>query len=299
MNIVVYGAGAIGSLFGGLLSKKNNVILIGRKPHVYAIKKNGLIIQGKTKLNIEIPADVSIDDFSLIPDLLILTVKSYDTENAIKEAKPFIKSDTVVMSLQNGLDNIEKIEKHIIKENIIVGITTNGAVFSKPGIIVHTGIGKTTLGELTCEKTKRITKIVDTFNKSGVKTTINNDILSEIWIKAIINSSINPLSTLIECKNGYLLKNPVLERIVEKICEESTDIANLNGINVSYDDMIERTKKVIKDTAENYSSMLQSFQQGKQTEIDSINCRLVEIGKKRGMEPLMNELLVYNVKSKT
>jgi len=297
MNIVVIGAGAIGSLFGGLLSKRNNVILIGRTTHVQAIKKNGLKITGKTKLDSKISAEASIKKINFFPELLILTVKSFDTETAIKEAKPLISKNTVVLSLQNGLDNMDKIKKYVDYKKIIAGVTTHGALFSKPGIIKHTGKGLTILGELNGNKTSRINKIVKLFNQAGIQTTASKNITHEIWVKAIINSSINPLSAIFHCKNGYLLENPILEKFVERICEESTNIANANGIRLSHEDMIEKTKEVIRKTSDNYSSMFQSIEKGKDTEIDSINGRLVGIGKKYKVGAPLNEALIYSVKS--
>lgn len=182
MNIVVMGAGAIGSLFGALLSKNNNVLLIGRKSHVSAIKKSGFTIKGKTCLNVKINAVTSIDDVSFFPELLILTVKSYDTESAILKVRKIINGDTIVLSLQNGLDNIDKIKKYINSEKIIAGITTHGAFFYKPGVITHTGKGITFLGELNKYKTKRIVDIANTFNRSGIETKITEDILKELCI---------------------------------------------------------------------------------------------------------------------
>lgn len=296
MNIVIFGAGAIGSLFGSLLSKNNNVTLISRKPHVDAIRKNGLTIEDKTKLNVEVGAEESVDKITYQTDLFILTVKSYDTETAIKEARSIIGDKTIVLSIQNGLDNIDKIKKFVNSRNIIVGVTTHGAFFSKPGLIRHTGIGKTIIGELNGKKTDRLKNIQSIFNNSDIKTTISIDIFKAIWIKTIINSSINPLTSIFNCKNGYLLENPVLEKIVEKICRESTNIANANGIDILYSAIIKKTKEVIVDTGENFSSMLQSIQKGKKTEIDSINGKLVELGKKCGIELSMNEILVYSVK---
>ena len=156
MNIVIMGAGAIGSLFGALLSKKNNVMLIGRTSHVKAIRKNGLNIEDKTQLNSKIPAEDSIDKVTFSPDILILTVKSFDTRSAINQAMKIIEDDTVILTLQNGLDNIDVIEKVVDDKQIIAGITTHGAFFSKPGSIRHTGKGKTILGELSGKKTGRI-----------------------------------------------------------------------------------------------------------------------------------------------
>ena len=178
-----------------------------------------------------------------------------------------------------------------------MGITTHGAVFSKPGFIEHTGIGKTTVGEISGKKTTRIQKIVEMFNVAGVKTTLNIDILREIWIKAIVNSSINSLTAFFQCENGYLLENPVLEKLVERVCEESTCVAVSKGVSVSYDEMIQRTREVIRDTAGNYSSMLQSVQQGKPTEIDSINGVFVDYGRKNNVKVLVNEVLLDHIKS--
>ena len=297
MNIVILGAGAIGSLFGGLLSKKNNVLLIGRKIHVKAIKENGLKITGKTQLNVRISAEDSISKIGFSPDLLILTVKSYDTENATKEAKTIIVDNTVVLALQNGIDNIEKICKIIDKKNVVAGVTTHGVISSKPGIIKHTGIGETFLGELNGKKTERIVSIVECFNRVGIETIVSQDIMKEIWYKTIINSSINSLTAIFQCKNGYLLKNQILEKLVEKICKESTNIASVDGINISYKNALEKTKEVIRNTSENQSSMFQSIKKGGRTEIESINGKLVEIGKKYHIETLLNETLIYSIES--
>jgi len=296
MNIVILGAGAIGSLFGALLSKKNNVILIGRNSHIQAIGKKGLDIEDKTQMNVKILSEKSVDKVTFLPDLLILTVKSYDTYSAISQAKQLIDDNTVLLSLQNGLDNIDKIEKIVDRRQLIAGVTTHGAFFSEPGVVKHTGKGQTILGELNGRKTKRITSIVDAFNKAGIGTIASKDIVREIWIKAIVNSSINPLTTFYSCKNGYLLENPILEKVVEKVCRESTNIANAYGINLSYENMIKKTKEVIRNTSDNYSSMLQSFKKGKKTEIDSINGKLADVGKKQDIDTTMNEILTYIVK---
>jgi 2-dehydropantoate 2-reductase len=296
MNIVIFGAGAIGSLFGALISKKNNVILVGRKKHVDAIKEYGLSIKGITKLNVAIEAIESIEQLRVSPDILVFTVKSYDTESAIKQASNIIRENTTVISLQNGLDNIDNIKKYLEPEKIIAGVTTHGAFFSKPGEIQHTGKGTTVLGELNGKNTERLYKISRLFNQSGIKTITSQNIIKDIWSKAIVNSCINPLTTFFQCKNGYILENPILEHLVEKICEESIDIANSQKLDFSYNEMINHIKDVIINTSENFSSMLQSYRKDKRTEIDSINGKLVEIGKNNGVDVSLNDILVYLIK---
>jgi 2-dehydropantoate 2-reductase len=297
MKIIIFGSGAIGSLFGALLSMNNDVLLLGRKSHINAIKNNGLTIKGKTNFNVKINAESSFENITFSPDLLILTVKSYDTEEAIKQAKKIIDKDTKILSLQNGLDNIEKISNHIKSEKIIAGITTHGAFFSKPGSVNHTGIGLTVLGDLNNTKTNFLETVVKLFNETGIETRVSKNISEDIWGKAIINSSINPLTSIFQCKNGYLLENPILEKLLENICIESTSIANNYGIEFSVDFMIKKTKDVIKNTAENFSSMLQSLRNNKKTEIDSINGKLAFIGKEYNVDTTLNDFLVRYIKS--
>jgi len=297
MNIVVLGAGAIGSLFGALLSKKNNVLLIGRAPHVNAVRKNGLTIDGKTNLNVKISASDSVDSISTYVDLLIVTVKSYDTKSAIDQAKQIIHDKTVVLSLQNGLDNVKAIEHVVERKKIIAGVTTHGAFFSKPGCIKHTGVGKTILGELNGKSSDRIKNIEAAFNQAGIKTVVSTNIIREIWVKAVINSCINPITAFFGCKNGYLLENPILEKVVEIVCRESSSVANAYGVKLSYLDIVDKTKEVIRETSENYSSMLQSVRKGKKTEIDSINGALVNIGRTYDIDAPLNEIFASLLKS--
>lgn len=296
MNIVVVGAGAIGSFFGAMLSKNNNVFLVGRKKHVDTINKNGLRVDGKTKMNARVEAFTSVNDVYIVPDVVIIAVKSYDTENALKSAESLIRNNTFVMSLQNGLDNVEKIQKKVKNDRIYICITTHGVVFSKPGHIKHTGGGRTIMGCLNGKKTVFSTNILNCLNESGIKTSFSKNIEREMWIKAIINSSINPVTSIFSCKNGYLLKNPILEKTIEKICTESTNIANTQGLKLSNSEMIKKTKQVINETSENQSSMLQSIMNNKKTEIDSINEKLIDVGRKHCVDTSLNELLVYCVK---
>jgi len=299
MNIIIVGAGAIGSLFGALLAKKNTVVLVGRTPHITAIQHNGLNITGKTHLHVRLSAVESAKDVSISANLIILTVKAYDTETAIKQTLPIMQEETMVLSLQNGLDNIAKMKHIIDKDQILAGVTTHGAILTHPGIIRHTGRGKTILGSLDGSQSKKLENIVHLFNEAGIETQASDKIMKEIWAKVIINSSINPLTAFFTCKNGHLLENPLLEKTVENICKESTCIAQAEGIPLATSDTIQRTKETIKDTANNYSSMLQSVSQGKKTEIDSINGKLIKIGNQHKIDTSLNKILVELVTSLT
>ncbi len=297
MNIIVFGAGAIGSFFGGVLSKTNKVILVGRKDHVDEINAHGLTITGKTKLNRKIHSVEKVEDVRISPDILFLTVKSFDTLEAISQAKKIISPKTTVLTIQNGLNNIDQIKKVIPEKQIIAGVTTHGVQFVKPGVICHKGKGSTIIGELNNKKTKRIDLISSLIQKSGIPVEISLDIIVDIWKKALINASINPLTAIFQCQNGYLSKNPILRNLIEKICIESVAVANKKGFYLSVETILKHTWKVIEQTEQNRSSMLQSILQGKPTEIDQINGIIVELGTKYGCNVPLNLLMTKIIKS--
>ncbi|MBA3043865.1 ketopantoate reductase family protein, partial [archaeon] len=196
MRILVFGAGGIGSLFGGIVSKGHDVTLLGRKNHMEQIRKNGLRITGKTKGIFYPKTETKISGKY---DLIILTVKAYDTKKSMEILKPIIDSNTIILSLQNGLGNEEIIMNSIrfsrgcdgksqrdfpsilgkaegfSKGNIGVlrGITNHGVIFVKSGEIHHSGTGETVIGEIDGRITGGIKKICSMFNNAGIKTRIS------------------------------------------------------------------------------------------------------------------------------
>ena len=185
---MVMGAGAIGSLIGGLMTNAGyNVALIGREWQVKKIRENGLHIYG-------------LEDFCVYPeaymepieaDLIFITVKSYDTEVAARVLR--MKEKSVVLSLQNGIGNEEKIGRIVGIKHVLGGVTSQGALLLGPGRVKHTGSGKTIIGELDgkiTEKTKEIKEILD---RSKIETKITTEIKRELWNKLIINVGINAM----------------------------------------------------------------------------------------------------------
>ena len=293
MNICVYGAGAIGSLFASYLSKHHKVSCIARTPHVKAVNNYGLMVTGKTEFQGKIPFYESIFDLSDTPYLVLLTVKAFDTKKAAEDIFQIITKDTLILSIQNGLGNIEKLTSVIPSSQVLAGITSHGSLFLQSGIIKHTGIGKTRIGELDGVLSKRLRSLQELFIRSGITVDISTNIKKEIWKKAIVNASINPLTTIFQCKNGYLLENPILTNLLEKICIESTLISTACGFDLNYQDMIEYTYEVINDTKLNSSSMLQSILQKKKTELDEINGMILDEGKKRNCDVSLNEMITH------
>ena len=299
MEIIIMGAGAIGSLIGALLSHNNKVTLIGHPPHITAIQREGLRIEGETNFKGQIPAYENLEEINRSPDILFLTVKSHDTYTAINQASKIISRDTIVCSLQNGLDNIEKICRIVPSSQIVIGVTSHCLELVTPGVVNHTCRGWTKIGVVDKGSHDKAKIVADLLNNSGIKTSIVKDIKTEVWRKAIINSSINPLTAIFSCKNGYLLQNPILKNIMEQVCRESTRVAQKEGFPLREEEMIKQTRDVIEHTADNTSSMLQSLLRGKRTEIDSINGVIVHLGREKGCSTLLNEILLHLIKIKT
>ncbi len=208
-----------------------------------------------------------------------------------------VYKNTIILTIQNGLDNLEKLKKIFNNNQILAGITTEGSLFVEPGLIKHTGRGVTIIGELDGKNSYRINKIVELFNDSGIYSIKTKNILREIWKKAIINSCINPLTTIFKCKNGYLMDNPILFKIVKLICYESTNIAIKLGYDINQVNMFLETVDIIEKTRHNYSSMYQSYFKNKKTEIESINGKFMYIGNKMNIDVSLNEILVNLVNS--
>jgi 2-dehydropantoate 2-reductase len=297
MKILVFGTGALGGFVGGILSQKYDVTIYGREGKMLPIQNSGLRITGVTDIVVHPKTVYKLEDLKdLIFDLIILTVKSYDTESAMEAIKEIIGEKSAVLSLQNGLDNEEIISKIIGKQRTIGGVTSHGLTFVEPGHVRHAGEGETKIGEMDGQQSERIKEIAQVLSSSGIETEISSNIKKEIWIKGIVNAGINPLTALTRLQNGYLLKIPSLEKLLEKTCLEFIEAAKLEGIDLSDCDTIEKTKMVASLTAENRSSMLQDIERGRKTEIDSINGKIVMIGQKHGIETPINSTLVSLIK---
>ncbi len=291
VRVLVFGAGAMGSLIGGVLSRENEVILIGREQHVGEIQRNGLRITGKTDVVIHPQAKTALDGAER-PDWVIVATKSYDTDEAMKALKPFHK-ESVFISLQNGLDNEAIISNYASK--VIGGVTSHGVTVEEPGKIYHAGIGRTVIGNFKNAE-DNVHEIAEAFVKAGIETEVTSDIRREIWKKAIVNAGINPLTAITMQKNGFILENPNLTMTLETICQEAVTVANAQGFDISADEAIRETKEVVRLTADNKSSMLQDIERGRKTEIESICGAIAKLGMEKGIPTPVNSSLLAIVR---
>ncbi len=298
MKTVMMGAGAMGSLFGGLFTRvREEVWLVGnRREQIDPICSVGLTFEEKGKLQI-ILMNATSDVTSVgKADLVIFFVKTYHTEKAVSDALVLEKEETIFLTLQNGLGNEEVICKKIDRKKVMLGITGHGATLLKPGHIRHAGWGKTFIGELDHRITDRAIRIVQMFCEAGIETEVSLNIHDHVWGKLLINVGINALTALTGFKNGQLLDYPETTRLMEKLVFEAAEVARRKGVHIE-ENPIEKVRKAIEATRENRSSMGQDFDHRRETEIDAINGAVVREAQPLGIPVPFNQAVTDLVKA--
>jgi 2-dehydropantoate 2-reductase len=286
-KIYILGAGAIGSSCGALLSKRNDVTLIGDKKHVDAINEKGLTVKGGIEGVLRIKADTQIRE-NPPNTLIILTTKVHDSQKALEGVVKLLREDTTILILQNGMGN-EELVKAVVgdKPHVERGVLHFGAEFLRPGEVTIMK-GWVVLGNN--EKGKEIAEL---FNESGLETRLVGDLTKDVWKKLIINCVINPLTSILEIRD-YEIIVPALDRLRHGIVRECIEVAKAEGV-VFEDNLADVIDKEIAGL-KNYSSMHQDLMKGKKTEIDFLNGKIVEIGRKHGIAAPINETLVSLIK---
>ena len=286
-RIFILGAGAIGSVVGAALSKENHVTLIGNKSHVDVVNSHGLTISGDIKGTFHIIAQTFI---RRIPTrtLIFLSTKAYDSEKAIARIKTFLKTDTVVVVLQNGLGNEDAIKRTVNgKCKVLRAVTNMAAELFKAG---HVRYWK---GETVIEQDPAAVDIAQTMNSCGLETSLTECIADKLWAKIAVNSVVNPLTAIFRVRNCEIAAES-LTPVRHQIIRECIEVGQKEGIFLH--DRLE--KEVDNEIVRygNYSSMYQDVIKGKKTEIDFLNGKIVELGRKNNVSTPANETMFNLVK---
>ncbi len=309
MKVLIFGAGGVGSVVGAFLARTGHgVSLLGRPWHLDVVAKQGLSITG-------IWGDYRMKAFDLytqvtevqkkdIPwDMIILTVKSFDTEKAIQDIIPLLKDHTMLLSLQNGLGNIEKIIGGGVKpENFIAGRLIFG-VETTPGIAkVTVNADSVRVGALPGVTTRLSPfQTAQTLNTAKIPTEAVPDILTYIWAKVIYNCALNPICTMHEMPYGKILERDETWQAMDRIIDECYAVGHKKGILLNpptadaFKDLMR--KKLIPSTAAHHPSMLQDIRRGKRTDIDALNGAIVLYGRELDIPTPENDLWASKIRS--
>lgn len=284
----------MGSFFGGLLSMRNEVTLVGRKDHMDAIRARGLRITGKT-VRLVRPRVATRAPRGLHPDFVIVATKSYDTGNAMRSLRSLGTSATF-LTLQNGLDNADIIAHGA--RRVVAGTTAHGVTYLGPGEIRHAGVGDTTIGAWTRVDDATVVLLRNLLDEAGIRTRITADVRSELWAKLVVNASINPLAALAGVPNGRLVADPALRQLLEDVARETAAVARSAGARIDAEDLVRRARLVARRTAANRASMLQDLDRGHRTEVDAISGAVLREAERGRVEAPLNRALFALVKAR-
>lgn len=264
MDIVVFGAGSLGSLIGGLLAREHDVTLVGRDPHMQAVRQSGLHVGGEFEFTVHPDAGTTVPNAA---DLAIVTVKAFDTEEAARALADCAVG--AVLTLQNGMGNEETLAA-LLDCPILAGTCTYGAVNPEPGHVYCTGIGDVVLGMPGGGTAPLAARVGEAFQTAGIVTTVADDMPLRRWEKLAVNAGINPVTALARIENGEILTGPAHELATEA-ARETARVAQSLGIDLTETAAVSAVESVAAATAENTSSMFQDIRLDRRTEIDAIN----------------------------
>ena len=283
MEIIVLGAGAIGSLYGAKLAGQNDVTLIGRPEHVAAINADGLRIEGTESRVERVQAGTEIERIG--PEaLIILTTKVPGSTVALRPVAPLVRDDTTILCLQNGIGS-ERLARTALGPRGVVlrGITQFGAIFKSPGVIQFMARGCTLI-----EPHERSNRIAAVLSAAGLDCRVSPNIAADVWHKLVVNCVVNPITAILGCEVGGIA-NPELEPLKRLVIDECVSVAAAEGVTFPADFMQE-----INDffrLSHNIASMLQDLRRGRSTEIDYMNGAVVALGTQHGIECPVNRAL--------
>lgn len=300
MKTAIVGAGAMGSLFGALLSEGGNDVRLYDvwQEHVDAINQSGLQIEREgIRRSVRIAATNSPQEIGR-NDLVILFVKSTQTKTASDVARQLAGESGLVLTLQNGMGNADVIAEKIDPARILAGTTSHGATLLEAGSIRHAGIGPTTLGAWSTseEGLENAQRVADIFTTAGIETQAVEDVHSVVWNKLLINIGINAITALTGIKNGQLLDLESTREISRAAVQEAMGVARAVNVRINRD-AVEHVLEVAQATAANRSSMGQDVDNRRQTEISTINGYIVQEADRLGLDAPVNRTLTALVET--
>lgn len=287
IRVAVLGAGAVGCFFGGMLARAGHkVTLIGRPVHVEAFRKNGLHFEG-LKFDERIAVEASTEPAAVRGARLVLfCVKSTDTETAAAQIAPHLDADAIVVNLQNGVDNTERIQARV-KQPVIPACVYVATEMAGPGHLKHHGRGDLVIGPNE--------QVKAWFESAGVPAVISDNIAGELWAKLVLNCAYNAISAIAQLPYGKMIEGAGVRDLMRDVVEETLAVAKASGVRMA-PDMLERTLKLAGAMPTQYSSTAQDLARGKPTEIDHLNGFVVRKGEALGIPTPANRALHALVK---
>ena len=301
-RLAVLGAGAVGCYFGGMLARAGApVTLIGRPLHVGAIARHGLFFDGLLfQQHIQVAASTEISA-ARDAEVVLFCVKTLNTEEASRSLAPHLAPNAIVISLQNGVDNVERI-RSTSNIDAFAAVVYVAAAMTAPGRVKHSGRGDLILGDLLGRaredepRRRQLERLASLFERAGVPCRVSDNVRGELWLKMIINCAYNAISALGRAPYHRAGGNRWTRELMIKVTEEALEVARAAGVRLPDVDMVETVLKISESMANATSSTAQDLARDKPTEIDSLNGYLVRRGAELGVPTPVNQTLHALVK---
>lgn len=297
MRIAIIGAGAMGGMFGARFAKAGAEVLFydHDAEHVAAIQKDGLVVEGEGGGRHPLPATTDPAAIGVV-DLAVVLVDCNATRAGAEVAAGVIGERGAVITLQNGIGNIETLVEAAGAGRVMAGSTMNSAARLGPGRIAHTHLGKTMLGELDGSTTDRLAALAALFEKSGLPVETTANIQGHVWQKFILNAALNPVAAITGLRPGEIVENPEARALVRAILDEVLAVVAAEGIDLPNPDPRETILSHAVGRM-NKPSMLQHVEQKRRTEIDALNGALLRFAGPHGIACPVNETIVRFIKA--
>jgi 2-dehydropantoate 2-reductase len=291
MNVAVLGAGAVGCFFGGMLARAGHkVTLIGRPVHVEAFRKEGLRFEAK-QFDERVRVDASTEASAVRGATLVLfCVKSTDTEAAAAEIAPHLDADAIVVNLQNGVDNTERIQARV-KQAVVPAVVYVATEMAGPGHLKHHGRGDLVIGNMGGPVTPpMLAELKRAFEAAGVPVVVSDNVAGELWAKLVVNSAYNAISAITQLPYGKMIQGTGVRDVMRDVVEECLAVAKASGVSMAADTLA-KTYKIADAMPAQFSSTAQDLARSKPTEIDHLNGYVVRKGEALGVPTPANRVL--------
>ncbi len=308
MRFLIFGAGAVGTLFGGLLAKAGHqVLFVGRKWNIEAIRSKGIEISGIWGKH-SVPPQSAFENVEEIPekerdfDLILICTKAFTTEEAIKQCLPVVGESTQVLSCQNGYGNCQTIARYIGWEKTLGARVITGVELPTPGVIrVTVHAASVQLGHYINQiPFTQIISIAMTFNEAGIPTEPTKELEQYIWAKILYNAALNPMGALLGVTYGQLAEHTNTHAIIIDVVHEAFQVTRAHRIQQFWETpeeyLEEFYQKMIPPTAAHYPSMLRDLEKQRPTEIDAINGAIAMLGEEKNIPTPVNNTIISLLK---
>ena len=296
IRVAVLGAGAVGCYYGGMLARAGHAVtLIGRPVHVEAFRKSGLHFEGLT-FDEQVPVEASTDAAAVRGARLVLfCVKSTDTEQAAAQIAPHLDADAIVVNLQNGVDNTERIQAKV-SQPVVPAVVYVATEMKGPGHLKHHGRGDLVIGNLNGNISfNLLQELKIQFEKASIPVVVSGNVAGELWTKLVVNCAYNALSAITQLPYGKLIAGPGIRETMRDVVDETLAVAKASGVQMA-PDMLAKVYKIAEAMPTQYSSTAQDLARGKPTEIDHLNGYVVRRGEVLGIPTPANRALHALVK---